>query len=277
MKKLITMWILAAVMTAAFTSCGKIEEPGAANIDPAEDSRTAETEAPEESEPDTDEPEESSAPEESQPEETTTTKQEIEIPDRTEPTISEHDWFIQMIDKDYVFDDEYSFGELYEKGLANAYGESKAYAAVPQSGGAGHMYYNVYSTEDGGKSWSEAGVYDEINGNNKHFALEDGGIMLFSLNSPREETYPVVIYLYFDGEGIKSAELKEYLAQTVLGDGRLLSEADNIDYEVTYRYEYVFDIIIIDNDSGEVLCDKEFDLQYAKAYALESDQYEPEE
>lgn len=277
MKKKTLMLAIIAVLTAALSACGSIDEPLTTVRNESESSSVSEEESPDDSQAETEAPVETAAPEESQPEEVTTSEpeEEVDVPDILTPTISKHEWLLQTIKFESYFEDEYRFHELVRLGLANAYDEGKAYAVVPQSGGAGHMYYKVYFTDDGGESWTEGEVYDEINGENRHFALEDGGIMLFSLNSPRSETYPVVIYLCFDGSGIKSVELKEFLAQTVLSDGRLLSETSGLDYEITYRYDHVFKITITDGDSGEVLRDDDFDFQYAVDYALESQQIEP--
>lgn len=280
MKKIMTLMIMAALMTAALTSCGQVAEPETGSVGFSETAAAEdETTPPEESIAETEPPVETSAPEEeSQPEETTTSAAVTTEPPSTEPTISYHEWLLQSISFDSYFGDQEFHDLAYNMGLANAYDEGKAYAIVPESGGAGHVYYNVYYTDDYGSSWAEGEFYDELNGENKHFALEDGGIMLFSLHSARAETYPIVSYLYFDGMGIRAVELKEYLSQTVLSDGRLLSEADNIEYEITYRYDYVFNITITDSESGEMLCgEQDFDLQWAAAYALENEFTEPME
>lgn len=273
MKKTVTMLLLAAMMTAACASCGQVDEPSVGN-GRIEDSSAAEDESAvtEEAEEDSEEPEVTTEPEEPEPEEETVTTAEIVIPDRTEPNMSYHDWLMQSMELDAELDG-YSVRELMQSmGLANVYDEGKAYALVPDSGGAGHAYYKVYHTEDYGESWTEGEFYDEINGDNRHFALEDGGIMLFSMKTARAETYPIVTYLYYDGGEIRSVELREFLSQNLLSDGRMLSEVSGVDYEITYRYEDIFDIIVTDSESGEILGEmRDLDLRWAKAYALEDE------
>ena len=272
MKKIITVSILAAMLAAALTSCGQVDEPGTAYSGSSEAAAAAESDISDETDDESEEHSETTAPEdESEPEEITETTTVTSEPERPEPqvegSIGKHEWLLQTISFDSYFGD-YRFHQLANMGLANAYNEGMAYVIVPDSGGAGHAYYHVYYTVDGGESWSEGEFYDEINGDNEHFALEDGGIMLFSLHSARAESYPIVTYLYFEDGAIKSLELKEILAQTVLSDGRLLFETEGLDYEINYRYDHVFAITITDGESGEVLRDDEFNFGHAIEYQL---------
>lgn len=269
MKKMITMLTLVAMLTASMTSCGVINE----TIGGSESSRAQvaagdnEQPLPEDSDVEKDEPADTEQPEEFVPEDDSVEPEEsVSDADISEPAVSGHEQLVETIDPDYVFEQGYSFSELYEMGLANATGEGTGYALVMSDGGAGHIYYNVYSTNDGGASWSEHEFYDELSGRNSHFALDDGGIMVFSTASPRDEGYPIVTYLSFDGEGIQSVEIAEYLAQTVLDDDRLITDADDIEYYITYLYGYVFNIVITD-ENGQQLLDRDFDMQTALSYS----------
>lgn len=270
MKKTVTILMLAAMLTAALTSCGELDSPASYKEDHGNKTVSEEQEisSPEDYDEEMQESEDTDIPDEKpQEDESVTTEPQPDEEDSSETDLSEHDSMLQTIDSDYIFEQGFSFAELYDLGLANVIDDGIGFAIAPADGGAGHKYYQVYSTNDGGASWTENGFYDELSGRVSHFSLDDGNIMSFTLESARSEKYPIVTYIYFDGSGVQSVELAEYLAQTLLDDGRLITDADGLIYSITYQYGYLFNIVISD-ENGAQLLDQDFDMQYILAYSL---------
>ena len=270
-RKTITILLTAALMSAALASCGQtsdgndnestskasaeVTSASDETVTPEETTAEEETEVPEETT-----PEEEEQPVESEPDDSSEAEEE-EDPEKTEPTETQHDHWVSQI-AEHTFENGQTFKELYSAGMANVYQEGKAYAVVPMEGGAaaGSVYYKVYNSTDGGENWLECENYREDNGGNSHYALEDGGIMLFSNHTARAEKYPVVYYLYFDGIGIKSVELKDVLAEIELSDGTLLKDVEDIYYESEYIGDYKFELTLKDTITWEDVYNDTLDL-----------------
>ncbi|MBQ8967381.1 hypothetical protein [Ruminococcus sp.] len=275
MKKLIAMLTLSALICAAFTACGQVEdsssEPDTTTTAAVQDTEApAETAEPEEPTPEeevtvTEAPADDSEPEETETETTTVTE--------AEPEISVHEQNLASIVITSKFEEGFTFSGLLDMGLANANGPGLGYVMIPSFGGAGHMYFKVYSTNDGGVTWNydeNFGFYDELNGNSKHIALDDGGIMSFNIAGAYAERYPMVSILYFDGTRIQCTPLADVLADTELADGTLLKDAGEIDFDVTYLGGYKFYITYYNFESGAVIGEKEYDLSDAVFTALQT-------
>lgn len=267
-KKILTALVLSAMMAATFASCGDVKKDEkdssnkdsvAANNDDnvtADEDTTAEEVKPEEPTPE----EDSSAPEEK-------TDSEPETQPDTEPDMTLHEFWISEIEE-HTFENGSSFRDLADSGFANVYEEGKAYAVVRSDGAAGSIYYKVYNSTDGGKNWLECETYREANGDNTHIALDDGGMLLFSYHTARNEVYPAASYLYFDGIGIKAVELEDVLAETTLDDGRILKDVENAFYDITYSGGYKVSVKIADSETGEDIYDGSFDFTAAVENAM---------
>ena len=268
-RKMTAALLAALIMTASLASCGNVggsDDTSSA----AETTAAEEIAAPEETTPEEEvyEPEETTTeeeePAESEPDDSSAAEKDDSEPEVKEPVISEHEVWISQI-ADHTFEDGHTFKELCDLGMANVYQEGKAYAIVSMEGGAGagSVYYKVYNSTDNGQSWLECENYREANGGNSHFALDDGGIMLFSNHSARAVNYPIVTYLYFDGIGIKAFDLEEVLAQTALSDGTLLKDVEDINYEAEYLGGYKFHLLLTDPFTYEDVFDDDIDLSSA--------------
>lgn len=277
MKKLTSMLIFTAMLCAALTACGQVEEPAAKEeTAPAAETSAAaeESEAPAEEEP-TPTPEEETpevttvteAPE-SEPEVTTSSAKEAES---SAPELSNNELNLSTIDGTSVVGESgMTFTELHDMGLANAFMQDGAYAVVPSDGGAGHKYYKVYTTADGGASWQEGQFYDEPSGVGTHVALDDGQIMSFITYGAYSERFPQVTYMYILGDRVEKVDVGTVLGDTELDDGRLLKDAGEVDFTVDYVSGYTFNIKFTDRETGDTLCDRQFDLSDALFRAQQS-------
>ena len=283
MKKLTAMLLITAMICASLSACGQVDDPAAKGENDTDAETTsvesevttgettdAVSEAAKNDEQPTEDEEKAvtEAPaDESKPEETvteTTTSQPAD-----EPDITLQEQYIDTIDMEYKFEEGYSFGELVHMGLANANGYGLGYVLIPSDGGAGHSYYKVYSTNDGGASWTECEFYDELNGRVQHIPLDDGGIMTFGVIGAYAERYPMVSILYFDGSRIMATPLADVLGDTVLNDGTLLKDAGEVSYEIAYLGGHSFDITYYDFDTDEMLGEVQYDLSDAVFNALQ--------
>ena len=270
-KKIITALILSAMMTASLASCGDVKDKDSSKADTnstaasTDNDVTGEEDTTSEEDKDT----EPTPEEDSSKADDDSSKSDDSAPEDTEPEMSLHEFQLSSIAA-YTFDGNYSFTDLNGKGLANVYEEGKAYAIVPLEGGAaaGSVYYGVYNSTDGGENWLPCENYREANGNNTHIALDDGAILLISSGSARQESYPVVSYLYFDGIGIKAVELTDVLADLKLADGTLLKDVEYYDYTTAYNKGYDIHLTITDTNSGEDIYDGQFDFTEAIQTAL---------
>ncbi|WP_024858620.1 hypothetical protein [Ruminococcus albus] len=269
-KKILTALILSAMMTASFASCGNTKDNDSSKADT---NSTASADSVVTDEEDTtaeeEKEEEPTAEEDSSAADDDSSKSDDSAPEDTEPEISQHESDIASIAA-YTFESGNTFSDLNKMGLANAYENGKAYAIVPLEGGAaaGSVYYGVFNSTDGGANWLPCENYREANGTNTHIALDDGAILLISTGSARQETYPVVSYLYFDGIGIKAVELTDVLAKLELTDGTLLKDAENYGVEAAYSKGYKVDLTVTDYNSYETVYEGQFDFADAIETAL---------
>ncbi|ADU23249.1 MULTISPECIES: hypothetical protein [Ruminococcus] len=257
-NKILTTLILSALLTASLASCGDTKEKKDDSSKAAAVITDDETTSDEEVTADEDTTDVPTADEDSSAAPAETTDSKAETTSSAADTKSHEEWLSQI--EAHTFDNGSSFLELNAMGLGNVYQEGKAFAVVPSDAAAGSRYYKVYNSTDGGKNWLDCEDYREVNGDNTHIALDDGGLLLFSNHSARSEAYPIVSYLCFDGIGIKAYELNEVLAQTVLDDERLLKDVENIDYTVSYTGGYSVQLTLTDPATGAVVCDREFDF-----------------
>ncbi|SEK84478.1 hypothetical protein [Ruminococcus albus] len=270
-KKILTALILSAMMTASLASCGDVKD----NDSKADTSSTAastdtDVTGEEYTTAEEDKDAEPTAEEDSSKADDDSSKSDdSSAPDDTEPEMTLHEFNLASIAA-YTFDGGYTFTELNDMGLANVYEEGKAYAIVPLEGGAaaGSVYYGVFNSTDGGENWLPCENYREPNGRNTHIALDDGAILLLCSGSARQESYPVVSYLYFDGIGVKAVELTDVLADLKMSDGTLLKDVESYSYTAAYNKGYDIHLTITDNYSGEDLYDGQFDFTEAIQTAL---------
>ena len=134
---------------------------------------------------------------------------------------------------------DFTYDGLAADGLANTI-NGKMFCLVPNGGGAGHAYYQCYYSTTG-TEWSEANVYDETNGNNYHYALPDGRILLFNTEGPVESNVPIVSSIALaDDNTVKSTEVADFFKGQVLDDGSQLDATPDLSFFVTYNGGYNF-------------------------------------
>ena len=192
MKK--TTLIAAALASLLLAACGA--------VDSSTDGTTTTTAAPAASQEQTPESETASEPG-SQPEDEPASQEDSEpdestgsVPDKTEPNMTEHEWLISNIeDGSFTSTDgeTVTFTQLVEQGKANAYKEGCAFALVSAGGGAGHTYYDCYTTTDGGKNWEKGSQpVDLFSGVSYSFAVEDGRLMFLAKRGAFDDPAPVL-------------------------------------------------------------------------------------
>jgi hypothetical protein len=272
-KKILTALILSAMMTASLASCGDVKDNDSkSDASSAAASTDTDVTGEEDTTAEEDKDVEPTAEEDSSKADDDSSKSDDSAPEETEEKkqATLHDTYVSKIAA-YTFDNGHSFSELNSMGFANAYDEGKAYAIVSMEGGAaaGSVYYNVLNSTDGGENWLPCETYREANGNNYHIALDDGAVLLLSTGSARQETYPVVSYLYFDGIGIKAVELTDVLADLKLADDTLLKDAENLELSmVGYGGGYTVELTFTDPNTYETAYEGEFDFTEAIQTAL---------
>lgn len=134
---------------------------------------------------------------------------------------------------------ERTFDSLHADGLANTAG-GKWYCIVPSDAGAGHMYYQSYYSTNG-TDWNQGNMYDEANGENYHYALPDGRILVFNTNGPIASNVPVVSAVSLgDDNSVKSAPVDNFFNNQFLDDGSQLSATEGLTFYVTYNGGYNF-------------------------------------
>lgn len=143
---------------------------------------------------------------------------------------------------DHIFstpNGEYTFAGLNADGLANT-ANGKWYAIIPSDGAAGHMYYQTYYSTNG-VDWTQGGMYDETNGNNYHYALPDGRILLFNTEGPIASNVPIVSAISLgDDNAVKSTPVTDFFNNQYLDDGSQLSATEGLTFYVTYNGGYNF-------------------------------------
>ena len=134
---------------------------------------------------------------------------------------------------------DFTFDGLYADGLANT-ANGKWYAIIPSDGAAGHMYYQTYYSTNG-TDWTQGGMYDETNGNNYHYALPDGRILLFNTEGPVASNVPIVSAISIgDDNAVKGTPVNDFFANQYLNDGSLLDATEGLTFYVTYNGGYNF-------------------------------------
>ncbi len=173
-------------------------------------------------------------------------------PDNTTTLNSPGDHIFSTVNGDYTFND------LNAKGLANTV-NGKWYCIVPTDAGAGHAYYQCYYSTDG-NVWNEGGVYDETNGNNYHYAMPDGRILLFNTQGPIASNVPIVSVLALgDDNTIKSTPLPDFFKNQYLTDGSLLDQTEGLGFYITYNGGYNFTFSFT-NEYGNIVYNVKTDL-----------------
>ena len=134
---------------------------------------------------------------------------------------------------------EYTYDDLMAAGLANT-SNGKMFCLVPNDAGAGHAYYQCYYSTTGSE-WNDAGMYDETNGNNYHFALPDGRIILFNTEGPIASNVPLVSSIALaDDNTVKSTSVPDFFKNQYLDDGSVLDATEDLRFFVTYNGGYNF-------------------------------------
>ena len=163
---------------------------------------------------------------------------------------------------DYVFNTpngDYTYESLSYMGLANTM-NGKQYCIVPSDGGAGHSYYKAYNSSDGGKTWNDAGVYDEPSGENYHFPLEDGRIILFNAMGPASPNVPAVFSIGMSDSGtVSGQQVTGFFDGLTQNDGTPLTSSEGLRFFVTHTGGYNFTISFTD-DAGNMVFNANYDL-----------------
>ncbi len=107
------------------------------------------------------------------------------------------------------FGETVTFSALLKEGLANVTGEGTAYALTYANGGAGNLFYDVYYTSDGGKTWEKSEkLFDILNGTLSRAALEDGKLLIIDHAGVSFEEPPAVYIAGFNGTEVTKEEIK---------------------------------------------------------------------
>lgn len=144
----------------------------------------------------------------------------------------------------------YSYNDLYDIGLSNTNANGN-YALVPDSGGAGHMYYQSYHTLNG--EWVKGDMVDLPGGNSTFFALDDGRILMFSTGGAASNDFPLVELIQCNAGNIITSELPDYFNTLELYDGTSLSEHPGTEFICTYDSGYAFTFTFTDKENGTIL------------------------
>ena len=273
MKK--TTLIAAALASLLLAACGA--------VDSSTDGTTTTTAAPAASQEQTPESETSSEPG-SQPEDEPASQEDSEpdestgsVPDKTEPNMTEHEWLLSNI-KDSSFTREdgetVTFSQLVEQGMANAYQEGCAFALVSAGGGAGHVYYDHYDTEDGGETWSKGSV-ELYSGTTYSFALEDGRLMFLTKRGAFDDPAPVLVTAYNSGGSFFVETSNNWINGVKLDDGTAYDGTVPVDFSARYLGEYRLELSMANADDGSVLLQRELALDPETLAVIEPE--EPEE
>ena len=166
---------------------------------------------------------------------------------------------------DHVFNTpsgDYTYESLSYMGLANTM-NGKQYCLGPSDGGAGHAYYKAYSSSDGGKTWNEAGTYDEPSGENYHFPLEDGRIILFNAMGPASPNVPAVFSIGVSDSGsVSSQQVTGFFDGLTQNDGTPLTSSEGLRFFITHTEGYNFTISFTD-EAGNMVFNANYDLDPA--------------
>lgn len=261
MKHKTLLALLAAV--SLLTACGQVDEPASeapagqsSEAAAVEDENVSEAEAPKE---------ESAAETDQETEESDTSEagNSEEVPETDNAGTAESD-DDQTTAKDdaYTFDSvqgvSYTFDELCGMGLGNTLSDGTSFVIVPDSGGAGHAYYNVFTKAPEGE-WEQGEVYDELNGTSFHDALSDGSILLITSGGAASPDFPEAYHLSLSGNAVVSEPMDSFFddikplaketdspviadSVTKLGDVYTIELTDSMTGEEIYKGSFQIDI-----------------------------------
>ena len=275
MKK--TTLIAAALASLLLAACGA--------VDSSTDGTTTTTAAPAASQEQTPESETSSESG-SQPEDEPASQEDSEpgestasVPDKTEPNMTEHEWLLSNIeDGSFTSTDgeTVTFTQLVEQGKANAYKEGCAFALVSAGGGAGHTYYDCYTTADGGKNWEKGSQpVDLFSGVSYSFALEDGRLMFLTKRGSFDDPAPILTTVYIEGGAVFTENNEGWINGVKLDDGTAYDGTVPVDFSARYLGEYRLELSMANADDGSVLLQRELALDPETLAVTEPE--EPEE
>ncbi len=250
-------YILAAALALALTlgACGNTDDSSKAEVTPAGSTASAadngESSVPSESTDDA--AGESTGQDESEDAD----ESEAPQPD-TEPDMTLHEFQLTQIDDSFRFNDEYSFRELVQKGLANVYSEGEAIALVPAEGTAGMTYFEFWHTEDSGRNWSKSETpVGLLSGPGVFFGTDDG--KLGALVKPGAyDGNSLVLTVVGIGEDLEPviAENSEWANGITLSDGTALADCTaDLGLEAYYFGGSSIRVVLTDKETDETVFD----------------------
>lgn len=150
--------------------------------------------------------------------------------------------------------DPITFGELLEQGYANVVEDGKGYCLVKSGGGAGNIFYSIFCTEDGGKTWVDDGAVSVFIGALQCFPLEDGRLMLFDRITASNTSNPYVYQFRYEKNSVIMETDLRYFDGLVLDDGTKLAPDSHVDVQGKYLGGNKIHLTVT-GDDGKVLFD----------------------
>lgn len=153
---------------------------------------------------------------------------------------------------------EYTYHDLVYYGYANTM-NGKQYCIVPTDGAAGQAYFNAYTSTDG-TNWTDAGTYSEPNGDNYHYPLEDGRIILFNAGGPASVNVPGVYAISLSDSGtVSNEQVSGFFDGLTTNDGTPLTSATGLSFYVSYNGGYNFTFSFTD-EAGNMVFNGNYEL-----------------
>lgn len=194
---------------------------------------------------------------------TTTTPPEIKAPET-------YDDMLATVDLDSSFETEngaVTFAERLNAGFANVTGNGRAFCLIPESSGAGQLFFASYYTVNGGGSWQKGDPVSMFRGRLQGFAVEDGRAVVVDFPTASGEPLPMAYILSLverdEGFSVSCTPDEEYFRTFKdFNDGKRC--------DVSVRYDGSLNLMIEIKDSESK------ELQYSGLTALDPDTLEPD-